>query len=70
MSKSDVVTFGVVSKVYTDKDTRVVRCWEEEQEEEEGERESGGEGEGVGEEVGVEAETVPKKRAHFGWGHR
>ena len=32
VSRSDVVTFGVVSKVYTEQDSRVVRCWEEEEE--------------------------------------
>ena len=27
--KTDVVSFGVVSKVYTERDTRVVHCWED-----------------------------------------
>lgn len=34
--KTDVVLFGgVVSKIYTEKDNRVVQCWREEGEEEE-----------------------------------
>ena len=56
--KTDVVVFGgVVSKVYTDKDNRVVQCWSTEEAEsgEEG-AESGGEG--------------CLKLNHFGWRHK
>ena len=72
MSKSDAVTFGVVSKVYTEKDTRVVKCWEEEEDEEEDEgeeeeEERGGEGD---EEQAEGGKTGKKKRAHFGWRHK
>ena len=65
VSKSDVVTFGVVSKVYTEQDVRVVRCWneEEEQEEEEGEQREKEEFEG-------EEKKPPKSRTHFGWRHK
>ena len=67
MSKSDAVTFGVVSKVYTEKDTRVVKCWEEEEDEgEEEEEERGGEGD----EQAEGDKTGKKKRAHFGWRHK
>jgi hypothetical protein len=63
-SKSDVVTFGVVSKVYTEQDARVVRCWnEKEDEKEEEERE--------GEKEEFEAkEKKTKSRTHFGWRHK
>ena len=68
VSKSDVVTFGVVSKVFTEKDARVVMCWEETQEVDGG---GGGEGEvdGGGRE-GELGEGVSKKRSHFGWRHK
>lgn len=65
-SKTDVVTFGVASKIYTEKDTRVVQCWEEVDEsgeEEEGERE------GELREEEQEAEKC-KRRSHFGWRHK
>ena len=29
--RTDVVTYGVVSKVFTEKDSRVVKCWEEDE---------------------------------------
>ena len=63
-SKSDVVTFRVVSKVYTEQDARVVRCWnEKEDEKEEEERE--------GEKEEFEAkEKKTKSRTHFGWRHK
>ena len=69
VSRSDVVTFGVVSKVYTEQGACVVRCWEEEEEEEEDDDEEEKEtGEEVAEEEG-EAEK-PKKKTHFGWRHK
>lgn len=41
--KTDVVVFGgVVSKIYTDKDNRVVQCWSESEAEEHQEQEKGG----------------------------
>lgn len=65
MSKTDVVTFGVVSKVYTEKDTRVVQCWEEVEESGGGEEE---EREGEPEEE-QESERC-KRKSHFGWRHK
>ena len=72
VSKSDVVTFGVVSKVYTEKDTRVVKCWEEDAE---GERQGDGEKEeeskgGGGTENEEEMDKKVKTRLHFGWRHK
>ncbi|CAI8036981.1 Uncharacterized protein FLJ43738 [Geodia barretti] len=67
-SKSDVVTFGVVSKVYTEQVTRVVRCWNE-KEDEKDEKEEEEEGEGEKEESeGKEKKT--ESRTHFGWRHK
>ena len=70
MSETDVVAFGVASKVYTEKDVRVVKCWEEEED-----------GEGGGERRGeVEKDSRDEfeetcregkgKRIHFGWRHK
>ena len=67
VSKSDVVTFGVVSKVYTEQDVRVVRTWNEEEEEEEGEGQEREKGETEEEKEG---EKRPKMRTHFGWRHK
>ena len=71
MNKSDVVTFGVASKVYTEQDVRVVRCWNEKKEEEEEEEEEEGE-QREKEESGEEEreEKKPKTRTHFGWRHK
>ena len=69
LSKSDVVTFGLVSKVYTEKDARVVRCWEE-VEDEEGKVESKDDDkEGKELEEGNE-EKKTTRRSHFGWRHK
>lgn len=70
VNKSDVVTFGVASKVYTEQDVRVVRCWNEKKEEEE-EKEKEGE-QREKEESGEEEkeEKKSKTRTHFGWRHK
>ena len=71
VNKSDVVTFGVASKVYTEQDVRVVRCWNEKKEEKEPEEEEEGE-QREKEESGEEEreEKKPKTRTHFGWRHK
>ena len=66
MSKSDVVTFGVISKVYTEKDSRVLRCWEEEGKED---QQPGEEDGGDHNEQDKEGKRS-KKRTHFGWRHK
>ena len=69
VSKSDVVTFGVVSKVYTERDSRVVRCWEEREDNEVENKEEEGRG-GDLEEERKETEKISKGRSHFGWRHK
>ena len=69
VSKSDVVTFGVVSKVYTENDCRVVRCWEEEEEEEREGEDVGREG-SSGDRAEESAQVAKRKRSHFGWRHK
>ena len=65
-----MVTFGdVVSKVYTDTDTRVVQCWTEQSKEEEGEGGGGGEGEG-GRGSMAGSGGVRRKTNYFAWRHK
>ena len=67
MSETDVVAFGVASKVYTEKDVRVVKFWEEEEEDGEGGGERRGEGVMVSQD---EFEDGKENRIHFGWRHK